>query len=335
MSESQGPQDPLFYDEPQSMLARILPPLVLICAFGGFIALAIYAYQAGTQSVNDGELMVIEADKTPMKEKPTDPGGMQFPNQDKTIFETFAANGQNPPKVERVLPTPEEPIANNPDGETTTWVNGKLSPSAQAATPAAPAGAEQVFGDEDAPPVATKEEPKPAAQVMNVQEELGKQAVAEAAPAVSAPKAAEKAENTRAAAVNEAVKKAIVEAKEVEKAAVKPVEVKEVPVAEKTIEAKPIAEKPTPKPVAKVAPEKPKASTGKGLVQLGAYKSEAEAKADFTKIQKKHAALAGKSPTINRADLGDKGIFYRLRVATDDAKALCAKLSGQACMVVK
>jgi len=334
MSEPEGPQDPLFYDdEPQSMLGRILPPLVLICAFGGFIALAIYAYQAGTQSVNDGELMVIEADNSPIKEKPADPGGMQFPNQDKTIFETFAANSQNPPKVERVLPTPEEPLANNGDGETTTWVNGKLSPPATAASPA---GAEQVFGDDDAAPAPVKEEPKPSAQVMNVQEELGKQAVAEA-PAAPEVKTVElaPAEKAAVAAVNEVVKKAAAEAKAAEKTMVKPVEVKEVPVAEKAVAPKPVAEKPAPKPVAKAAPEKPKASKGKGLVQLGAYKSDAEAKGDFAKMQKKHAALAGKSPTINRADLGDKGIFFRLRVATDDPKALCAKLSGQACMVVR
>jgi hypothetical protein len=283
-------QDPLFDEEPQGLISRLLPPLVLICAFGGFIALAIYAYKAGTQSVNDGDLMVIEADATPMKEKPEDPGGMQFPNQDKTVFETFSA-GNEPPKVERVLPTPEEPLPpakEASDSEPTTWVNGKLKTAAPAA-PSEKQGAEQVFGEAEALPVKEAEpEAKPAAQVKNVQEELGKQAVGE------------------------------------------------VPVAEV---AKPVelAPKEPAKPVAKPA-EKPKAATGgKGLVQLGAYKSEAEAKGDFARIQKKYAALAGKTPTINRADLGDKGIFFRLRVASDDAKGLCSSLSasGQACMVVK
>lgn len=299
---SNDPKDPLFHeDAPRSALSRILPPLVLMCAFGGFVALAIYAYRAGTQSVNEGELMVIEADATPVKEKPADPGGMQFPNQDKTIFETFSSGGQ-PPKVERILPTPEEPMPKAEDPAPATWANEKLA----TATPAAPVGAEQVFGDEAAPaPAADSAAPK----VLNVQEELGKQAIAEAAPVQPVVTAKE-------------------ELKEPEKPA-QPVVVQEpVPAV-----SKPEAE--VVKPVAKT-PEKPKAVIAKELVQLGAYKSEAEAKADFAKIQKKNAALAGKNAVINRADLGEKGIFFRLRVATDNAKALCSKLSGngQACMVV-
>lgn len=351
-------QDPLYDEEPQSLIARVLPPVVLACAFAGFVALAIYAYRAGGQSVKDGELLVVEADKTPMKEKPEDPGGMQFPNQDKTIFETFAAGGNQPPKVERVLPTPEEPIAKEVDSAgTTAWVNGK--------EPAAPAaGAEQVFGDDDAPPAKPTEPPaaeKVEPMVKNVQEELGKQAVAEPVP--SAPAAAVEAATAVAAPV------AAVEAstKSVDKPVVakeeKPAEKTVAPAPEKAVEkpqpepAKPVApvklvekpvektiekpaenpvEVPVEKPVAK-AEAKPKAAHAKGVVQLGAYKSEAEARGDFTKQQKKHKALAGKSAVINRADLGDKGVFYRLRVATDDAKSLCAKLSAehQACMAVK
>ncbi len=312
MARPDDSHDPLFDEQPQGTLARILPPLVLICAFGGFVALAIYAYRAGTQSVGDGELMVIEADKTPIKEKPEDPGGMQFPNQDKTIFETFA-NGQQPAKVERVLPTPEEPMPQDADASgTTSWVNEKLA----TATPAAPAGAEQVFGDEDAAPAAPV-----TPQVVNVQEALGKQAV-EAAPSAPAPVAEPVPEQTKAVELTP-------------KSAFNPPAkepVKEV-VKEEKLEVKETAPAPVEKPKAVAV----KPSAGKQLVQLGAYKSEVEAKGDFVKIQKKHAALAGKSAVINRADLGDKGVFYRLRVATDDAKALCAKLSGsgQACMVVK
>jgi len=314
---SNDPQDPLFDGEPQGIIGRILPPLVLICAFGGFVALAIYAYKAGSQSVNDGELMVVEADKAPVKEKPQDPGGMQFPDQDKTIFETFSSNNQ--PKVERVLPTPEEPIKEEAPAEGASWVNDKLN----TATTATGVTAEQVFGDDDTSPAvaepvtiaepAKKVEEQVQAQVKNVREELGKQAV-EAAPAIEVP----------AAPVAEAAKPVELSTSKVaaaEKAAVKE--------ATKPIEAI------TPKEEVKVV-EKPKAS-GKQLVQLGAYRSEAEAKADFIKIQKKNPALAGKAVVINRADLGDKGIFYRLRVGTDDAKALCAKLADtkQACMAVK
>jgi hypothetical protein len=94
---------------------RWLPGVVVTTAFAGFIALAWHAYHYGAQSVEDGNLVVVEADQTPMKEKPLDPGGMKFPNQDKTVFETFAGNGGNPPKVERIMPPPEEPMPKNID----------------------------------------------------------------------------------------------------------------------------------------------------------------------------------------------------------------------------
>lgn len=91
-------------------LSKWIPTLMLISVIAGFLVLSWYAYNSGRQSVKDEDLLVIEAEKTPMKEKPTDPGGMKFPNQDKTIFETFSKN-QAPAKVERVLPVAEEPIS--------------------------------------------------------------------------------------------------------------------------------------------------------------------------------------------------------------------------------
>lgn len=318
-----GGNDPLFDDEPRSLVSRLLPPLVLTCAFGGFIALAIYAYKAGSQSVNEGDLMIIEADKTPMKEKPQDPGGMQFPNQDKTIFETFTAGNQAPPQVERVLPTPEEPMTK--DALPTPPADDKATANQTTPQTTAPASVERVFGDDDAPPAVTQKTEENVAEtgpkIVNINEELGKQAVAEAAPVV--PEAPAQAVNLETKP-HETI---------TEKSTENPLVIEAVKSAEKTpvnTEVKKPAAKIVEKP--KAAPEKKPA---KQLVQLGAYKTEADARADFSKIQKKNAALAGKSPTINRADLGDKGVFYRLRVATDDAKKLCAALAGQACMAVK
>ncbi len=273
-------------EKTKGTLAKILPALVLIVAFGSFVALAIYAYQSGQNNTTaEGELLIIEADKSPMKEKPADPGGMEFPNKDKTIYETFSAGNTAPAKVERVLPTAEEPMAKDVDNaEPATWINEKL------AAPAA-GKAENVFAEEKSA------EPK----VVNVNEELGKQAVAD-----------------------------VVEVKEV---AVAPVETVAKPVELQAPAVKAVAPKVESKVVQK--PDAKPASTGRELAQLGAYKTDAEAKADFVKLQKKFSVLSGLSPVVNRADLGDKGIFYRLRVATSDAKSLCAKLAGQACMVVK
>lgn len=255
-------------------IARFIPAAVVISAFAGFVALAWYAYHNGAQSLKEEDLIVVEADKTPIKDKPLDPGGMKFPNQDKTIFENFSGNMPSPPKVERVLPQPEEPMPRTAENtQTTTWVNDKLAKPAE--------GAAASDAPKDAP----------------VARELPKVADLTYTPPP------ETAQDTSKA-----------------------------PGDIKTFAA---PTKPAEKPVAEAAPVK-SASKGSGKIQLGAYRSEKEAQVAFAKIQKNFSDLEGKKSQVVKADLGDKGIFYRLRVIGVDAKALCQKLStkGQPCIAV-
>ena len=87
------------------------------------------------------------------------------------------------------------------------------------------------------------------------------------------------------------------------------------------------------------APAKQAASSGGYVVQLAAFRDEDAARSAFRKLQGKHASLlGGLSADIQRADLGDKGIYYRLRagyMGKTDAAELCAKLKaqGQGCLV--
>lgn len=98
-----------FEDEEKGM-SRWIPSVVLLGTIAGFIVLAWYAYNSGRNAVKEEDLLVVEADSSPLKEKPEDPGGMKIPNQDKTVFETFSGNNE-PAKVERILPPPEEPVS--------------------------------------------------------------------------------------------------------------------------------------------------------------------------------------------------------------------------------
>jgi cell division septation protein DedD len=93
----------------------------------------------------------------------------------------------------------------------------------------------------------------------------------------------------------------------------------------------------------KPAPEEPKAAekpkaTGSYKIQLGAFASEAEARAHWSKTTKKFGQVVSGSPVIVKFERDDGKIFYRLRASGFDspasAKAACAKLSavGQACM---
>jgi cell division protein FtsN len=96
---------------------------------------------------------------------------------------------------------------------------------------------------------------------------------------------------------------------------------------------------PSPQPATETsAPSAP----GAYVLQIGAYKSQAEADAAWTAYKAKHAALlAGYSPNVVQADLGDKGTWYRLRIAgfssKDVASALCDRLKadGGGCFLGK
>lgn len=101
-----------------------------------------------------------------------------------------------------------------------------------------------------------------------------------------------------------------------------------------------------PAPVAKAEPAKPAATTpaaaGTWQVQLGALKDEAGAEAAWQHAAKSAPDVLGSLPhEIIRADLGAKGVFYRLRAggfaAREQADAVCNSLKpkGIGCVVAK
>ena len=76
-----------------------------------------------------------------------------------------------------------------------------------------------------------------------------------------------------------------------------------------------------------------KPASGSAVLQIGAYKSQADADAAWKAYAARHAALlAGYGPDVARADLGDKGVWYRLRVtgfaSKDVASAVCDRLKA-------
>jgi hypothetical protein len=88
-----------------------------------------------------------------------------------------------------------------------------------------------------------------------------------------------------------------------------------------------------------LAAAKPVAASGGYVLQIGAYKSQADADAAWKVYKAKHAALlSAYSDDIQQADLGDKGIWYRLRIGgfadKDMATSLCERLKadGGACI---
>lgn len=92
---------------------------------------------------------------------------------------------------------------------------------------------------------------------------------------------------------------------------------------------------PTAQPAAPSA-----APAGAYVVQVASVRTEAEAQATIKSMQAKYSAvLSGQRSSVRRADLGDRGIYYRAQIGSfgsrDDAVKLCEALraAGGDCMV--
>jgi hypothetical protein len=81
-------------------------------------------------------------------------------------------------------------------------------------------------------------------------------------------------------------------------------------------------------------------NSGGYLVQVSSQRNEADAQASYRALQSKFPAVLGsRSPVIKRADLGDKGVYYRAMVgpftSSDEASQFCGSLktAGGQCVV--
>lgn len=78
---------------------------------------------------------------------------------------------------------------------------------------------------------------------------------------------------------------------------------------------------------------------GAFIVQVSSQRTQEQAQAAFNDLQRRYGSvLGGVAPVIERADLGDRGTFYRVRIpagSRDEAVALCDRLkaAGGDCFV--
>jgi tetratricopeptide (TPR) repeat protein len=107
--------------------------------------------------------------------------------------------------------------------------------------------------------------------------------------------------------------------------------------------------KPAPKPVvamksdeiADPAVSAPSAPMSGWVVQIASADTEASAMSTWKKMQGRYKILKSESPSVVKADLGAKGVFYRVRIGgfdeQADAKKACARLKtgGVSCYISK
>jgi hypothetical protein len=201
------------------------------------------------------------------------------------------------------------------------------------AVPAQPSAPPKAAGPAQAPaaPLAGSGEPKKVHTVTIRSDQVGNANATAPAPAPAAPAARPKAEAPARATAPRAGGNA-------------PLAI--VPVAQG---AAPVAEPPRTRLARTEAPSAPVATApaaapaaGGYAVQVTSQRSEAEAQTEFKSLQAKFPGqLGNRQPIIHRADLGDKGTFYRALVgpfaSSEAAAAMCSNLkaAGGSCIVQK
>lgn len=296
------------YDEGRrySVARGIVVTVISVLILGVFVAGVTIAYQLGLEAGSSKVTPIIRADTGPTKVRPSEPGGMKIPNQDKTVYGQLGkTNGQT--KDEKLLPTAERPIESllltiKPATAPTSKDEAPPSKQEKSAIQGGPVGATAM-----APPVKLPPPPPPEKPV---------------------PKRPQGAEITKPKAPGKSVVATAVPPPP------PPPPVASTPSRAKT--AKPTQNK-TAKPAKKTTrvasvdtTVKKKKPAGAYAVQLASAKSAKGARRTWGKLRKAHPTLLkGLSESVVKKNLGKKGTWYRLMAGSfpsaKAARAFCAR----------
>ncbi len=266
-------------------------------------------------SQTEENIPVIRADAEPYRVSPEDPGGMEIPHRESTVFDTLreARSLDEVPPIENLLEDGEEPMDREElfAGLSITEEPEEETPAAEDVKPVATEITERIF-ESTAPgapvpkakPVAKKAEPAPASDSALV--------VAKAEP-VSSP--VEKKPPPASAITQRITPETLAFVRSALKAE-----------EQKAVDTEPAAGGP---------------ASGDFYVQLGSVGTRDGAKAEWSRLRKRFGAeLSSYDYRIQEADLGARGIFYRIQagpVARDQADRTCASIKAQkpgGCLVV-
>jgi hypothetical protein len=140
-------------------LATVALTMLVMALFAGGLW---FAYHLGARHATGGsaDVPLIRADRTPDKIKPAEPGGMQIPDQNVSIYDEKP--GVSP--IEKLLPAPEEPLPRPESLPSPEPPPAALAPPPvmAASPPVAPSGPAVAAHDSVAPPLAVAS-PEPAA----------------------------------------------------------------------------------------------------------------------------------------------------------------------------
>jgi hypothetical protein len=305
-------EDNDYEDEPprRSRGLMIVGALVGAIALGGGLA---YGYKMflGPPAAK-GAPPVLKADKSPAKTQPSDPGGKQFAGREIKVMNGRLTDGGSEAasssagedgvrRVQTMAVTPQGSLATPPP------------------QPAGPPGAVAMPGVYVVDPL-RRGPPQPSPQQQQLvsqappappQVSIQPQTPPQAPRVVSLPPPRQEVAPPTAAPVTPVAKAP--------------------PPRVATATTGVATDAPPPPPVRKTAVAPAAGGGGSYVAVLASQRSSTEALARFADLQQKYSALQGRTPLVQEANLGEKGIYYRLVVPAgpkDQASALCTQLKA-------
>lgn len=305
---------------------RISIRTILLIVVLAMAAVIWYAYPRGADRFEDIELPLVRADNQPYKILPANRGGMDIPHQDSTIFSTLDDSDQN--DVETLLPEPEQPMDRS-------QIN-VINPGAESLVQAPDMNLDVKLGEEgkkiqDRAKLIRVPDGTPSGETLTLFEE-------------------EAADNTKARVlvVPENTPEPDVEQMPEPQPEPEIVEVEPVKVEKPVVKPAVVEAAPKPAPVETTAVLEPATTPktfmadGVHYVQLGAFRSQQAAKTEYGWKQDKYGdVIEGYPVHYKYADLGEKGIYYRLQIGPmpeSEAKSVCSRIleiTPGGCLVTK
>ncbi len=303
-------------DEPEEQVRRRgggMMTVAIVLALAVVGTGAAFAYRTYVSAPRTGEPPIIRADAGPTKIVPAPADGMaKLPDR------MVSGDG-----TEKIVPREEAPLdVNGKSGPRVVFPqlnqNTNPPPAASVAT-AAPPPANAANGTMPA------NEPRKI-RTLPVK---GDQPDNAATPVGSVPPPAKPAPPTRSVTANPAANPANANASANAPLSLTPQAAQPAPAAEPRTR------------VAATNPAEQAAPVGGGyMVQVSSQRNEADAQASFKSLQTKFSTVLGsREPVIKRADLGDKGVYYRAMVgpfgSSDEASQFCGSLksAGGQCVI--
>lgn len=280
-------------------------PILLIAAAAVFVLFIAVVWNMYNQGVRDRDSApVLTADSEPYRNAPDDPGGFETPGQDIEAY-SLRDGGTGEDGGERaVRPGPEEPLPAGADELPSLRIESADADSVGAGTEA---------GDAESDRAETETADSPEAETGGNGDAIG---------ALIAERGADAADRDSGGPADLTDSDAGDDAPNSE--------------TEGAAEAEAVELDSEPEPQSEPAAS----SGGDFVVQIGAFRTREEADEAWAAFASRFPGVAsGRSPSIARADLGERGVYHRLRIAgyatRENASAACAELSsqGQDCLV--